>query len=205
MAARIAPGRSVTVSWRVTPPAGTLPPASMLTATARYTQAGRPAGAADSRTVRSLPPPPTADTPVSAMPFLMVSNGWGPVERNISNGENGSGDGKPITVATVGYTSGLGVHAPSDVGLYLQGHCTRLTAVVGLDDEVGNAGSVVFSVVVDGRTVYTSPVLTGASAALPIDVALTGGDIVELLVADAGDGNGLDHADWADARLACGP
>ena len=68
---------------------------------------------------------------------------------------------------------------------------------------MGNAGSVTFSVVADGRTLLTTPTVTGASAGAPIDVDVTGASIVDLIVADAGDGNGNDHADWAGARLRC--
>ena len=114
-----------------------------------------------------------------------------------------AGDGRPITLNGAVYGSGLGVHAPGDVGLYLDGHCGRFTAVVGVDDEAGNSGSVTFSVVADGVAVYTSPTLTGASAPLPVDVGVAGARVVDLVVGDAGDGNGLDHADWADARLTC--
>jgi hypothetical protein len=49
----------------------------------------------------------------------------------------------------------------------------------------------------------STPTLTGASAAVPVDVDVTGAAIVELVVGDGGDGNGSDHADWADARLSC--
>ncbi|HEV7898654.1 MAG TPA: beta galactosidase jelly roll domain-containing protein, partial [Planosporangium sp.] len=200
---RIRPGGAMTVTWRVTAPAGSLPRAAVITATARYEQGDRHATSADSRVVRSLPAPPTADTAVSAMAFLSATNGWGPVERNTSNGEAAAGDGRPITLNGAVYGSGLGVHAPGDVGLYLDGHCGRFTAVVGVDDEAGNSGSVTFSVVADGVAVYTSPTLTGASAPLPVDVGVAGARVVDLVVGDAGDGNGLDHADWADARLTC--
>jgi hypothetical protein len=106
-------------------------------------------------------------------------------------------------VAGSTYAEGLGVHADGDVALYLDGHCTRLTAVAGVDDEAGNAGSVTFGVLADGRTLLTTPVVTGASAALPIDLDVTGATIVDLVVSDAGDGNGNDHADWANARVTC--
>jgi beta-galactosidase GanA len=204
-ARRIEPGETATVTWRVTPPGGTLAPAAVLSATARYVQGGDRGHASDARVVRSLPSAPTADTAVSALAFLSATNGWGPVERNTSNGEAAAGDGKPITLNGTVYPSGLGVHSPGDVGLYLDGHCGRLTAVVGVDDEVGNSGSVTFSVVADGTIAYTSPTVTGASAPLPIEVNVAGARIVDLVVGDAGDGNGLDHADWADARLTCTP
>jgi beta-galactosidase GanA len=202
---RIPPGASRTVTWRVTTPGGTLPAAVVLTATAHYTQRERAGSSADSRVLRSIPQPPTSDTAVSDLPFLSATNGWGPVERNTSNGEAAAGDGRPITLAGTVYASGLGVHANGDVALYLDGHCSRFTAVVGVDDEVGNAGSVTFAVVADGTTVFSSSTLTGSSAALPVDVSVAGARIVDLVIGDAGNGNGSDHADWADARLSCVP
>ena len=156
------------------------------------------------RIVGAVPPaPPAGEVAVSSLPFLTATNGWGPVERDTSNGEASAGDGRTITLNGTTYASGLGVHANGDVALYLAGHCSRLTAVAGVDDEVGTSGSVAFSVLADGRTLMSTPTLTGASAALPIDVDVTGAAIVELVVGDGGDGNGSDHADWADARLSC--
>jgi hypothetical protein len=193
----------VTVRWRVTVPDGTAPAAALLSVTTRYRQDGRAGTVTDSRVVRGVPAVPTADTAVSALPFLSATNGWGPVERNTSNGEAAAGDGRTMTLAGTTYASGLGVHANGDVGLYLDGHCSRLTALVGVDDEVGNAGSVTFSVLADGRTLLTTPTLTGTSAALPVDVDVTGATILDLVVGDGGNGNGSDHADWADARLTC--
>jgi hypothetical protein len=201
--ASISGGDSATVGWRVTAPVGVTVGTSVLTATTRYTQGGKAGTLTDVRPVRVLPAPPVANTAVSALPFLSATNGWGPVERNLSNGEAAAGDGKPITVAGTVYASGVGVHAPSAVSLYLAGHCGRLTATVGLDDEVGADGSVAFSVLADGTAVYSSPLVTGASAGVPIDVDIRGASIVELIVSDGGNGTALDHADWADARVTC--
>jgi hypothetical protein len=140
---------------------------------------------------------------VSSLPFLTATNGWGPVERDTSNGEASAGDGKPMTIGGVSYAKGLGVHAASDVQLYLAGTCTRLTASVGVDGEMGNGGSVTFSVAVDGTTKVTTPVVRGGQAAVPIDVDVTGAQVLDLLVGDGGDGNGQDHADWAVPTLTC--
>jgi hypothetical protein len=180
-----------------------VPSASLISVTTAYRQALRAGSVTDSRVVRGVPAPPTADTAVSAWAFLAATNGWGPVERDTSNGEASGGDGRPISVAGTTYPTGLGVHANGDVLLYLDGHCSRFTAVAGVDDEVGDAGSVTFSVVADDRTLFTSPTVTGASAAVPIEVDVTGATIVDLIVGDGGNGNGSDHADWAAARLAC--
>jgi beta-glucanase (GH16 family) len=129
-------------------------------------------------------------------------NGWGPIERDLSNGEQAAGDGGPITLGDVVHGKGLGVHAPSDISFGLAGRCTRFGALVGIDDEMKGAGSVNFQVYGDGALLAESGTLTGADAALALDVDVTG--VSELrLVADAGEGTGSDHADWADAALTC--
>ena len=38
-----------------------------------------------------------------------------------------------------------------------------------------------------------------------VSVSLTGATQLRLVVGDAGDGVFFDHADWADARVACTP
>ena len=196
-------GSSATATWRVSAPSGDLPAASLLTATAGYQQREQSQDLADTRVVRALPTPPTGNVAVSALPFFSATNGWGPVERNTSNGEQAAGDGKPITLNGVVYPSGLGTNAISDVAVFLGGRCTRFTATVGVDDEQGSAGSVTFSVVSDGVVLTTTPVLTGSSASVPLDVDITGTQLLDLVVGDGGNGNGNDHGDWADAQVAC--
>jgi alpha-galactosidase len=60
----------------------------------------------------------------------------------------------------------------------------------------------VFSLVADGSTVYTSPAVTPAAPS-QVDVDITGHTTLHLVVGDGGDGVDYDHANWADARLAC--
>ncbi|MFG1646581.1 beta-galactosidase [Amycolatopsis sp. NPDC049252] len=200
--ARIDGGASATFSWPVTAPSTV--DTSALSVRVGYRQAGRPGTVTDERIVGAVPAaPPAGQDAVSDLPFLTAANGWGPVERDTSNGEANAGDGKPMTIGGVSYAKGLGVHAPGDVQLYLAGSCTRLTASVGVDGEVGTAGSVTFSVSVDGTTRVTTPVLRGGQAAVPIDVDVTGAQVLDLLVNDGGDGNGNDHADWAQPTLTC--
>ncbi|WP_405867514.1 beta-galactosidase [Streptomyces sp. NBC_01515] len=201
---RLRPGASATFTWQVVPPTGTLPSASALTATVRYRQNGRQAVSADERIVGGIPPaPPAGKSDVSALPFLSSTNGWGPVERDTSVGEQAAGDGRPITIAGVGYAKGLGTNSVSDVQLYLAGQCSRLTASVGVDDETGGAGTVTFSVIADGKTLVTTPTLRGGQGAVPIDVDVSGAQVIDLKAGDAGDGNGNDHADWGMPTLTC--
>lgn len=151
-----------------------------------------------------LPPAPRGDVWVSDLEFLTEQNGWGPLERDRSNGEQGATDGNPITIGGQVYEKGLGVHAESIVDVYLGGNCLNFTADVGVDDEVGNNGSVVFEVYTDGERQFTSPTLRGPDAPLPVSVDVTGAHILRLRVHDSGNGNGFDHADWAAAALQCG-
>jgi beta-galactosidase GanA len=199
---RVAGGASATASWHVTAPA-TVSNLAQLTATVDYQQRGDSQDLSDTRDVHALPSPPSGAVAVSSLPFFSATNGWGPVERNTSNGEQGAGDGQPITLNGVVYASGLGTNAVSDVALYLGGNCTRFTATVGVDDEQGAAGSVTFSVVKDGVTLTTTPVLTGSSASIDLDVDITGTQLLDLIVGDGGNGNGNDHGDWANAQLQC--
>src|SRR6185436_9579632 len=99
---------------------------------------------------------------------------------------------------------GLGTHAQSDVRFPLDGTCTALSAQVGIDDEVGRNGSVTFEVWGNGTRLWNSPTVRGGSAPLPVNVALSQVKELRLVTTNAGDGANYDHADWADAQVACG-
>jgi lysophospholipase L1-like esterase len=156
--------------------------------------------------VLPAPVPLPAGTYLSDLNWSSMSNGWGSAEKDMSNGETGTGDGKLITLNGVSYRKGLGVHSASDVRYNIAGgNYNEFRADIGVDDEVGNAGSVVFQVYVDNVLKYTSPKMTGTSSTIPISVAIpAGASTLRLVVTDSGDGNAYDHADWAYARLLQG-
>jgi beta-galactosidase GanA len=199
--ARVA--HTATFTWSVHPPTADLPPAAAITATVAYNQAFRRTTASDERIIGYFVPPPAGESPVSDLPFVTATNGWGPVERDTSNGEQSAGDGHPITINGITYAKGLGTNAVSDIRLYLGGGCTHFTAEVGVDDEQNGAGTVTFSVLADGQPVATTTVLHGHQPAVTIDADLTGAQILDLTVGDGNDGNGNDHADWATPTLTC--
>jgi alpha-glucosidase len=147
--------------------------------------------------------PLTGEHYVSDLPFDSATNGWGPVERDMSNGESGGGDGTQLRVAGTGYAKGIGVHAESNVVISLGGTCRTFTAGAGLDDETTEPGSVVFQVVGDGRVLKDTGVLRTGTPAVPISVDLTGIRVLSLRVTDGGDGKNFDHGDWVNARLSC--
>ena len=101
---------------------------------------------------------------LSDLPISINSNGWGPAELDHSNGETGAHDGHTITLNGVTYAKGIGVHATSDITYNLNGQYTTFFSDVGVDDEVGNNGTVEFFVYVDGVLKFDSHLMTGASA-----------------------------------------
>jgi len=140
---------------------------------------------------------------------VTATSGYGPIELNTSNGEFAGGDGHPITLNGQVYPTGLGVHANSEIHIHATNletpACTRFQADVGVDDEVGSNGSVVFQVFADGVKLFDSGVMTGASATQHIDVGIGNKSDLRFVVTDAGNNSFYDHADWAGARLDCTP
>ncbi|MEU6357880.1 NPCBM/NEW2 domain-containing protein, partial [Streptomyces sp. NPDC047072] len=199
-AARVVPpGRSLRTKWAVTPPQGTPTGSYDLTLGASYAS---PSGV---RVDSALPlalsvvvPPPAGTSGLGDLPWLSAANGYGPVERNTSNGESAAGDGHPLTMGGVVYAQGLGVHAESAVEYYTGKECETVTAEVGVDDEKGANGTVAFAIWADGTEVASTGVLTNAMPAQPLTADVTGAQVIRLVVTDGGDGIDSDHADWAD-------
>ncbi|HVK23135.1 MAG TPA: NPCBM/NEW2 domain-containing protein [Actinokineospora sp.] len=131
------------------------------------------------------------------------TNGWGPAEKDRSNGESAANDGSPLKIGGVTYAKGLGVHAASDITYPLGGNCSQFSVDVGVDDEVGNNGSVAFEVYRDSTLVTSTGVLKGTGGAQRVTADLSGGQTLRLVVTDGGNGKGSDHADWANPILTC--
>lgn len=136
---------------------------------------------------------------------IYQANGRGPVERDQSNGGLQVLDGRPLAINGVAYRKGLGVAAYSELRYELGGQYAALRADIGVADEVGAAGSVIFRVVVDGVRVFESAVLKGGLAAQPISINVAGKKELTLIVRDGGDGDENDSAIWAEARLELSP
>ncbi|MGW3339453.1 NPCBM/NEW2 domain-containing protein [Streptomyces sp. NPDC001009] len=202
--AGLSTGASLRTRWRVTAPPGTATGAYDLSLRVRYRS---PAGERVSTdlpvTASVVVPPPSGVSYLSDLPWLFAANGWGPVERDTSNGESAAGDGGPLTLGSTVYAKGLGVHAAGEVAYYAGRRCTKVTAQVGVDDEKGTKGSVAFEIWADGVKAASTGVLTNAQAAQPLTADVSGARVVRLVVTDGGDGVDSDHADWADARLSC--
>ncbi len=134
------------------------------------------------------------------------ANGWGPVEMDKSNGENGAGDGTTLKIRGTSYSKGIGVHANSTIIYNLNNNFGRFISSIGIDDEVANASegaTVIFKVYKDNILSYTSATLNKSSSVVKINIDVIGVNELKLEVNEAGDNNFADHADWANARLHC--
>jgi hypothetical protein len=125
---------------------------------------------------------------------LEARQDWGELRRNASV------QGNPMRIGSKIFSRGLGTHSNSRIVYKLGGRYRRFTAYVGADKEVmGN--TIVFEVWGDGKKLWESGVMTVNDEAKRVDLDISGIDILELRVGDAGDGINADHADWADAIL----
>lgn len=205
---RLAAGESAQVTWRVQVPADGPTGTFEVPVDVEY-RAGR-AGyvAANQATLWVTPPALSGTHHVSDLDWIDESNGYGPVERDRSNGEAAGGDGRQLTIGGVTYDKGIGMHATGSLTAWLGGTCTAFRAVVGIDDEVlanpEQTGSVRFQVYGDGVLLAETPVLTTADGGVPLEVDLTGVRRLRLVADEGADGKNFDHADWADARVECG-
>ncbi|MET8244215.1 NPCBM/NEW2 domain-containing protein [Streptomyces sp. NPDC005202] len=197
-------GRALRTKWTVTASPGTPTGSYDLTLKTSYrSPSGVRVDGTLPLTASVVVPPPAGTSHLGDLPWLSATNGYGPVERNTSNGESAAGDGHPIALGGVVYAKGLGVHAESSVDYYTGKACEAVTADVGVDDEKGTKGTVAFEIWADGTKVASTGVLTNAEPAHPITADVTGALVIRLVVTDGGDGIDSDHADWADARLSC--
>ncbi|WP_329380176.1 sulfatase-like hydrolase/transferase [Streptomyces sp. NBC_01351] len=194
----LGPGESLTTTWKVAPPSAApvlLVPEATTSSALRFTAPTR---------YTPLPAPPTQDSYLSDLPWVSATNGWGPVEIDRSNGKQAAGDGTPIAFGGVTYPKGLGVHAPSEIVYHLGGRASRFTALVGIDDfstKQSSAGATRAIVRGDGRTLLTTPTLTGASGPTAIDLDVTGIRLLHLVVEDANARSSYDHTSWASAHV----
>jgi alpha-galactosidase len=148
-------------------------------------------------------PPPSGTTQLSDVPWLHAANGYGPVEKDTSNGESKAGDGHTITIQGQTWSKGLGTNAPSTIEYYTAKKCSTVHSFVGVDDEKTANGSVTFEIWADGTKVADSGLLTVADPAKELTADVSGATLVRLIVTDGGNGNNSDHGDWASPTITC--
>ncbi|MCX7017906.1 MAG: NPCBM/NEW2 domain-containing protein [Candidatus Sumerlaeota bacterium] len=109
--------------------------------------------------------------------------------------------GKPLKVNGKTYEHGVGTHSFSEWWIDTGGGAERFEALGGVDDEIATNGSVIFEVWADGRKAAATGIIRGGQPAQALSADLKGVKKLVLIVTDAGDSNGYDHADWLDAKI----
>ena len=139
--------------------------------------------------------PQNTVTKLGDHPWLSSTTGWGTIKRNKSI------DGNALRLGGETYTSGIGVHAVSDITLYLGGGSYNFHSFIGVDQEMQvDTSSIEFEVLADGKSIYNSGVMK-ANERKEVNLNITDCRVLTLHIGDAGDGIGSDHGDWADATL----
>jgi hypothetical protein len=110
--------------------------------------------------------------------------------------------GDVISLGGNHYAWGVGVHADSELTYAIGGRFKQFTARVGIDDKVGEGGSVVFALLGDGKALVKTPVVRGRDEApRELSAPVAGVEKLTLKVTSAGDMDLGDCANWADAKL----
>ncbi|MHC4642587.1 MAG: alpha-galactosidase [Planctomycetota bacterium] len=121
-------------------------------------------------------------------------------------GRGKSWRGTPFQLGEKTYSNGVAFNSTKHIEVVLERGAERFVAEVGLenndDTQRGAAighGSVTFHILVEGKEVFTSPVLRLKDGAHSVNVPLKGATKFEIRVKDGGDGRSYDQALWANA------
>jgi alpha-galactosidase len=197
IAAAVPAGGQLTGTWQVTVPPGTASGSYPLTGTATYRWNGEQAATGSGGGSIDVLVPPTGTPYLDQLAWLSAVNGYGPVliDRNYYGG--------PLTIHGVVYPHGLWTNSVAAIYYYLGGNCSRFTADLGLDGSDAGRGTVDYQIYADGTKVYDSGVVTNSTPTVHADVSVSGAQILELYVGDAGDGISYDNADFGSPQLSC--
>lgn len=120
-------------------------------------------------------------------------------------GRNRTISQRTLRLGSQPYDRGLGTRPRTLLAYRLGPTDRRFQALVGLDDEAGAYGNVVFRVLVDGQQRFVSPPRSARDEPIPIDVDVSGARVL-ILVTEFGErGDVQDEADWVEARLVRDP
>jgi hypothetical protein len=137
---------------------------------------------------------------VDQLDVTKATTGWNEPQVNKSAEYN------PITLRGKTFLHAFGTHAPSTFVINVKGAAKSFSAIVGVDDDASEAGTIGFTVIGDGKVLAKTGTVSREMPAKEIKADLTGVQQLVLLV-DSGDDEDItmDHADWADARITLDP
>lgn len=113
---------------------------------------------------------------------------------------NRSVGGNPLRIGNRTYERGIGVHSYCRLVYDLRGSFKTFITDIGIDEEVGSLGSVVFRILADGQELLREK-RTGTDEPKTVTLDVSGVKKLELIVEFGEELDIADHADWAEARL----
>lgn len=141
---------------------------------------------------------------LSSLEIEKTKCGW----ENHTPKKDKSIDGNNITIGGKVYESGVGTHGPSQIIIKLNGSVTDFYTVLGVDNEVKEAGNFDYHVYVKAEGGATEDVAKGTINRFSnqsVDIHadnLSGWKYLYLETSNGNDGtNTCDHVDWANAYL----
>lgn len=105
----------------------------------------------------------------------------------------------PLRIGDMTFTEGIGSHAPAEIWVELDGRFVSFEALVGVQPQAMNQGSVGFEAYVDGEQKFASQVFRERDEPVPIQLDLSGASELRLVMTDGGDGISCDCANLANA------
>jgi hypothetical protein len=109
-------------------------------------------------------------------------------------------DLNPLKLDGKTFAKGLSLHARTTVVYRLPGKFSRLTALVGIDDSVRDAGDVRLEIRGDGKMLWEAAV-RGTDHAVPLELSVAGVRRLEILADFGGDFDAGDVIDLCDAKV----
>ena len=139
---------------------------------------------------------------LSDLRWVSANNGRGEVEKDNPVATTAGGrTPERFMLRGQAYRKGFGTFPVAEAKYNLDKKYERFSAVLGIDDTALGRGSAIFEVWSGTTMLYKSDKLLGTSAPQHISLVVTDKTELTLKVTDAGDGNTMDIADWADAKL----
>lgn len=123
-------------------------------------------------------------------------------------GASGAGRGNtptPLKLGGVTYRHGIGTLSINELIVDLKGEATRFVSMIGIDDAVKREGSVTYEIWLDDKKKLVTDVLRAGGPPQWVDIDVTGGHLLELVINDGGDTSNSDYADWAGAAIYMKP
>jgi len=129
---------------------------------------------------------------------------WGDFGLNTAAAAPGR-PGAPLRIGDQTYGKGLGHHANGEITIDLGNQYGEFMALAGVQWQGGGKGSVVFRVLVDGRTAFECGPMSDSDPPREIHLSVAGARELRLVALDGGDGIACDMANWAEARVVRDP